>query len=249
MPRWWGKLEKVERRKEHVFDGGNSVQKWIGLAGLEWELHSVWVAFNGSLAVFRELPAKGIYLFFFFFNTDARIRFPWELGLLSILHQTFKGTKQKQHYKSIIQGIRAKLQNVLQSNKWLYDRPGRLELHIVWSTAKCERSRALTHQFVHPKEIFLQSDHEHIVYPASWVWNCSKALFLREHFKTLYSRHLCLLSNRAEHGGSVPPPTGCFLSVFQFLIFIEDENWNDHFDPRVFKQERCVLFSFNHKKI
>ena len=38
----------------------------------------------------------------------------------------------------------------------------------------------------------------------------------------------------------VPPPAGCFLSVFQFLIFLEDENWHEDFNPGVFKQERRV---------
>ena len=88
----------------------------------KYELYPVWVAFNGSWAVYRELRAKGIYaffFFFFFFNTDAHIffhgssAFPFKV----ILHQIFKGAKQKQHYKSIIQGGRANLQNVLQSNK------------------------------------------------------------------------------------------------------------------------------------
>ena len=52
----------------------------------------------------------------------------------------------------------------------------------------------------------------------------AKPLFLRGNFMTIDSRHLCLLGNRAKHYGSVHPPGGCFLSLFQFLIFIENEN-------------------------
>ena len=78
---------------------------------------------------------------------------------------------------------------------------------------------ALSQQFGYSKEIFPQSDHEDIwVYPGR-VWNCNKALSLSGNFTTIDSRHLCLLSNRAEHGGSVPPPARGFLSVFEFLIF------------------------------
>ena len=51
-----------------------------------------------------------------------------------------------------------------------------------------------------------------------------KPFSLEETLWTIDGRHLWLLSNRAEHGSSVPPPAGCFLSIFQFLIFIEDEN-------------------------
>ena len=74
-----------------------STKNWASHIGLwlwlnKHGLHSVWVSLNGSLAVFRELRAKGTYIFCF--NTDADIMiffFHWLSAFPSkvILHQIF----------------------------------------------------------------------------------------------------------------------------------------------------------------
>ena len=88
------------------------------------------------------------------------------------------------------------------------------------------RSGALTHQFGHSQETFLQPDHEDIVYPGR-VWNRSKAAFPK---RKLYNYpaaaiFVYLITEPNIVVVCLPRGGGGGLFVcFQFLIFIEDKN-------------------------